>query len=172
MIAAIVVEQILLAKLKRNAAFCASRLSFTQTRLASSGYLQFSEIELPGLLLDGNHAPPPPTPPTPSPTVSTGNPTEMPSLGLETLSPTSGSPTLIQTGAPITSSGWLEVGTVLDSTTVTNSFGCDATYNAHKSIDGTTSKFTCNKMPASLPGIEFSGAQDPSIVEGIRVYCK
>ena len=135
--------------------------------------MQFSEIELPGLLVDGSYVPPPPSPPTQSPTETTGQPTSAPTRGLDTFEPTSASPTVavVQTAAPITSSGHTPFFSVV-STSEATAFGCDGTQSIHKSIDGTTSKMICNKMAGSDPGLIFTGTQDLSIVEGIRVYCK
>jgi hypothetical protein len=91
-------------------------------------------------------------------------------MNLETTPPTSVSPTFTQTAAPITSSGHVPVASVVDSTSSVVTFGCDPAYSSHNTVDGSTSKFMCNKTP-ELPGIVFTPEHpDQSIVKGIRIY--
>jgi len=100
-----------------------------------------AELELPGMLVDGSYAPPPPVPPTLSPAVSTSSPTPEPTIGAETFEPTLSTPTIPQTSAPITSSGSVFVASVLDPTKPSATFGCDPGYAAEFILDGTTYKW-------------------------------
>jgi hypothetical protein len=151
-------------------AYAEYKLSFPETRTESSEGLQFSEVELPGLLVNGSYAPPPPTPATLSPTASTSNPTVTPTMKMETFSPTSDSPTFTQTAPPVTSSGWTKVHSIVDSTATVTAFGCSPAYGEKNFADGTTKKFQCNLTP-ELPGVVIKPSHGhQSIVEGIRVY--
>ena len=138
-----------------------------------SKVLSFAEVELPGLLVNDSYAPPPPTPATNSPTASTDSPSDSPSMKMYTSPPISDSPTVIQTASPITSSGSLQVASVVDSSTNVTVFGCKSSYREWAVVDGTTHKFGCNPADSDLPGIIFTPTHnDQSIVEGIRLYGK